>query len=140
MGSMASRRTCTLPMVSQRTSCSGWPRGRSRGSRAHPAVATAQDEARRGVPEPWQFSPSRLRGHRERLGLSRNALGAKIGKRMDTIKVYEYGITPPSLSAFLSLADSLGISPNDLCRQTPRDDEAEYLEGRTWSPTPPSRK
>lgn len=57
-----------------------------------------------------------------------------IDRRSDTIKSIEYGINTPSLEAFLSLADSLGISPNDLCR-TSADDSRELQAGKTW-PTP----
>lgn len=92
-------------------------------------------KASRGVLEQWRFSPHRLRGHRERLGLSRAALAAAIGRKADTIKFYEYGAITPSLEIFLSLCDSLGISPNDLCR-TSADDELERLEGRLWPMQP----
>lgn len=88
------------------------------------------------MPEPWRFSPQRLRGHRERLGLSRAALAARIGRRQETIKFYEYGTTAPSLEIYLSLCDSLGISPNDLCR-THRDEELERRAGLVW-PLPPT--
>ena len=54
-----------------------------------------------------------------------------------TIKGYEYGQIEPSLHSFLSLIASLGISPADLCRRRPDDDEAEYLRARHWSPPPP---
>jgi hypothetical protein len=55
-----------------------------------------------------------------------------------TIKAYEYGLSEPSMHAFLSLTDSLGISPTDLCRVRPDDDEAEYLRALHWSPPPPT--
>lgn len=85
------------------------------------------------MPEPWLFSPLRLRGHRERLGLSRAQLGVRVGRGQDAIKVYEYGIKMPSLSVFLLLADSLGISPNDLCQRSSNPQE-ELLEARHWHP------
>lgn len=100
------------------------------------AGPTVQGRASRGVPEKWRFSPQRLRGHRERLGLSRAALAAAIGRKADTIKFYEYGTITPSLEIFLSLCDSLGISPGDLCR-TSSDDGIERMEGRLW-PMPPT--
>lgn len=53
--------------------------------------------------------------------------------RQDTIKAYEYGSIKPSLPVFLSLADSLGISPNDLCRMSD-DDDLEFLAARHWAP------
>lgn len=98
------------------------------------------------MPEQWLFSPLRLRGHRERVGLSRPELaqrvkivkGSEIKElKADTIKAYEYGAIKPGLDAFLSLADSLDISPNDLCR-TSDDDEMEYLAGKHWPLPPPS--
>lgn len=85
------------------------------------------------MPEQWLFSPLRLRGHRERLGLSRAQLGVRVCRGQDAIKAYEYGITPPSLVTFLSLADSLGISPNDLCQRS-SNPEDELFEGRHWCP------
>lgn len=89
----------------------------------------------------WSFSPWRLRGHRERLHLSRHALAVRVEKSADTIKAYEWGVIKPSTDALLSLAGSLGISPDDLCRasetDTPADPTFEYLAGRTW-PDPPS--
>lgn len=60
------------------------------------------------------------------------------GISANTIKAYEYGLTEPSLHAYLSLIDSLGISPADLCRVRDDDDEAEYLRARYWSPPPPT--
>lgn len=71
--------------------------------------------------------------------MSRNELGARLTppRRQDTIKAIEYGINQPSLPVFLSLADSLGISPNDLCRTT-HDDDLEFRAGMDWTPPPPS--
>jgi len=94
------------------------------------------DEAPRGVPDSWQFSPRGLCGHRDRVGLSRTELGATIGVSHTAIKQWEYGLHPPRMKIFLRLCDSLGISPNDLCRQGP-DDGAEYDRARNWSPPPP---
>jgi transcriptional regulator with XRE-family HTH domain len=85
------------------------------------------------VPEQWLFSPQRLRGHRERLGLSRAQLGARVGRDQNTIKAYEYGVTPPSLTTFLLLAGSLGISPNDLCQSSPNPSD-EFTAARNWRP------
>lgn len=103
-------------------------------------VDTAQIEASRGVPERWQFSPWRLRGHRDRLGWSRVTLAVAIGVKPDTVKMYEYGKILPSLPVFLLLADLLGISPNELCR-TSQDNKREYLEAKAWIPleSPPVR-
>lgn len=56
-------------------------------------------------------------------------------KSPDTIKAYEYGLILPSLEAFLSLAGSLGISPNDLCRMS-SDDNLEYVSAKAWAQAP----
>lgn len=85
------------------------------------------------MPEQWQLSPRRIWGHRDRLGLNRAQLGAKVGRTADAIKRYEYGLDVPKTHIFLSLAGSLGISPTDLCRQSP-DDEVEYQQALHWSP------
>lgn len=96
------------------------------------------------MPEKWPFSPLRLRGHRERRGLSRLALAARVGVHLDSIKSYEYGLNKPSLDVFLSLAGSLDISPNDLCVQPgePADKETQLMAGRCYPlpPPPPSMK
>ena len=85
--------------------------------------------------ETWQFSPSRLRGHRERLGWSRAALATKCNVSRDQIKSVEYGKSKPSLALYLSAAGSLGISPTELCRRH-KDDRVEYEEGYQWRPRP----
>lgn len=77
----------------------------------------------------WQFSPWRLRGHRERLRWSRQTLASMCGVSRDQIKAVEYGLSRPSLTLFLSAAASLGISPTDLCR-VHEDDEMEWEAGR----------
>lgn len=59
--------------------------------------------------------------------------------KADTIKAYEYGTIKPSLDVFLSLADSLGISPTDLCRTSEQDSEMEYLAGKHWPLPPPQQ-
>jgi len=89
------------------------------------------------VPDRWWFSPRRLRGHRDRLRLSRSDLAARTGISPYTIKAYEQGLAKPSLDNFLLLIGCLGISPGDLCR-TRDDDEAEYMRALHWSPPPPT--
>lgn len=88
------------------------------------------------MPDSWQFSPRSLTGHRERVGLTRAQLGAKVGVTDTAIKQYEYGTSRPQMKIFLLLCDSLGISPTDLCHRGP-DDEDAYDRARYWSPPPP---
>ena len=88
------------------------------------------------MPDSWSFSPKRLWGHRDRLGLSRAQLGARARVSQNAIKLFEYGRTDPRMTVFLSLCDSLGISPNDLCRKGRENDEQEYEAGLNWSPPP----
>lgn len=59
-----------------------------------------------------------------------------VGRRTDAMKGYEYGTISPSLPIFFALADSLGISPNDLCRQSDNDD-LEHWAGRNYPNPPP---
>lgn len=81
----------------------------------------------------WQFSPARLRGHRERLHLTRPQYSMISGFSVATVKSAEYGKHVPGLVFFLSAAGLLGISPNELCR-IHEDDGVEYLDALHWTP------
>lgn len=83
------------------------------------------------------LSPRRIWGHRERLGLSRRVLAARLGLSHDWIKRIEYGSRLPSLPALFELCRIFGVMPNDLLRQF-TDDDREYDEGMYWHPQEPS--
>lgn len=83
--------------------------------------------------QPWQFSPARLRGHRERLHLTRPQYSLLSGYSVATVKSVEYAKHVPSLAFFLSAANLLGISPIELCRTHP-DDGVEYRTAWHWTP------
>lgn len=99
--------------------------------RRHLRSLPAANTGPKSEPGMWRFSPSRLRGHRERLGWTRAQLAIETGWKPSTIKAIEGGINSPSLELFLLLAGSLGITPVDLCR-TSDDDRAEYQAGRQY--------
>lgn len=88
------------------------------------------------MPEAWQFSPRALKGHRDRLGLSRGQLGAKVGVSPYAIKNYELGLHRPLLEIFLHMCGSLGISPTELCQRIDEDPELVYERALYWSPPP----
>lgn len=55
-----------------------------------------------------------LRGHRERLGLSQEALGAACDLHRTEISLLERGQREPRLSTIVRLAHGLGLRPSDL--------------------------
>lgn len=89
------------------------------------------------MPDKWQFSPRGLKGHRDRLGLTRVELGARVGVSPYAIKNYELGLHKPLLETFLQLCDSLGISPTELCQQGCEDEMIVYERALYWSPPRP---
>lgn len=50
------------------------------------------------------------------------------------VKQIETGVSQPSLSTFLSVADCMGISLDDLVQYSD-DDWEEYQAGKNWRPS-----
>lgn len=56
----------------------------------------------------------RIRARREKLGLSQQQLGVKIGTNGNNISNYEIGCSSPNLERFTRLCVALGVSADEL--------------------------
>lgn len=63
------------------------------------------------------FSPSRLSGHLDGLGLSRAKVAARIGRTEPELTAYEDGVTQPPRRVAAALAGVLGVTVGDLHQQ-----------------------
>ncbi len=61
-----------------------------------------------------------LRGLRQALGLSQSELAARCGLSVDNVQNWEQGRTEPRLSAFIKLAQGLGVSLDVLAGLGPK--------------------
>lgn len=105
-----------------------------------PPVATVRPRS------PYRFSGPRLRGLREREGMTRRELARLVGRSAGSIQSYEEKHGTPSLKTLCDLAGALDVTPNELFRCFD-DDQRERAEGEqtpgrlriAWrgDPTPP---
>jgi transcriptional regulator with XRE-family HTH domain len=61
-----------------------------------------------------RFSPERLRGARDRAGLSREQLAVATGRSADTVELWERGKVQPPRRIVGLIAAALGVSVDDL--------------------------
>lgn len=61
-----------------------------------------------------EFSPDRVRGHRNGRGLTREQVAAHIGLTVAAIRTYEQGLCQPKARALALLAELFGVPIGDL--------------------------
>lgn len=79
-----------------------------------------------------EFSPARLRGHRERVGRTQAELAWLVSVSETMIRNYEHGRNSPSVMRLIRLAGALGLPVEEFLRrfEDPHDD---YRDARVVS-------
>ena len=67
----------------------------------------------------WEFNPSSLATARQGVSWSQKELARRVNRKVSSISAYEQGDRIPSLPVLCLLAQVLGMTPNDLCKQPP---------------------
>ncbi|MHB8488781.1 MAG: helix-turn-helix transcriptional regulator [Candidatus Dormibacteria bacterium] len=64
------------------------------------------------------FSPARLRARREALGITRDQLGRRVGRTLQTVGYWETGRARPRVHTLHVVARALKCDPADLCERS----------------------